>query len=227
MFKRTMIKLNNLLRKDNKGATLVEMVVCFLLLSIFMVSAAILISTISSIYYSIKGEIYSREVSDIVMEKLVSEIDGAEYFKAGDTTGGVNPKVSTDYSYIDLCDKTDTHVKLTAESGKLVIVYHEIKNPDNADDPNNREESKWYYDDEMYNGYKINSLKFYRGGTTDVVENASDYGISSNMSEYDTDTVLVTLELESNKNSVYYYSRYVKMYNMPDDYEWGNLSSNH
>jgi hypothetical protein len=226
MFRIKQRKFNNRFRKNNKGTTLIEVIVCFLLLSIFMVAASIFISTISSIYYSVKNEIYAREVSDIVLEKIESEIDGAEYFKPDDTTGGHNPTVATDYSSIDLCDKTDTHVKVMTESGKMVVLYYEIQNPDNANDPKNRVETKWSFDDNMYNGYTINSIKFYRGGITDSIEEASKYGVSSSMSEYSSNVVLVTMELKSSKNSVYYYSRCVKMYNVPDDYNWGNSSSN-
>ena len=94
-------------KKDNQGSTLVEMIVCFALLGIFMACAAALITSITSIYYTIKGEIYSREVSDIVMTKIVSEIDGAMYFEKLPTA---NPTISEDHKSIAFSDKTDTRV---------------------------------------------------------------------------------------------------------------------
>ena len=103
------------------------MIVCFALLGIFMAAAATFISTISSLYYEIKGETYARQVSDIVLEKIESEIDGAIY-KTGATTD--NPALTGSplkYSSITLYDKTDTQVKLVMENNELIIRYSAIR----------------------------------------------------------------------------------------------------
>ena len=200
-------------RRNDRGTTLVEMIVCFALLGIFMVSAAALISTVTSTYYRVRGEIYSREVSDIVLGKIASEIDGAKFFE---TDTDLNPKVSADNKSIDLCDKTDTYLNISRNNNdKLEIKYYAINGSVKKED--DREESYWYYDDSVYNGFKVTDLLFYRGKTDSLVaEVAETYGLSGvSMSVYNDDVVLVLLKMEHERYGVYYFYRFVKMYNSP------------
>ena len=204
--------------RDNHGTTLIEMIVCFAVLSIFMVCATMLISTITMLYYNIQGEIYSREVSDIVMEKMVSEIDGAEYSKSGLTDP---PIIENENTKITLCDKTDTKVSLyngtdvDADKG-LIVDYHEINYLESGvrNDELSRYGTKWFFDSSVYNGFKVKDIKFYSGGSTISAADSSKYGISS-MSGYDENVVLILMELEHGKYGTYKYHRYVKMYNVP------------
>ena len=209
-------RIFNRKRKDH-GATLIEMIVCFALLGIFMVCASALITSITSIYYSIRGEICSREVSDIVMEKIVSELDGAKYFDetvAGANSG--NPKISADHKSIDLFDKTDTRVILRKNNqNKLEIYYYPIEYEQGSTD--NRQETCWYFDDSVYNGFFVTDLKFYRGGDTIKEEISTEYGLGSiSMSDYGDNVVLVLLTMTSEKYGVYHYHRFVRMTNVKD-----------
>lgn len=209
-------RIFNRKRKDH-GATLIEMIVCFALLGIFMACASALITSITSIYYSIRGEIYSREVSDIVMEKIVSELDGAKYTK--ETEPGVdygNPKISADHKSIDLYDKTDTRVILRKNNkDKLEIYYYPIQyEPGSAD---NRNATNWYFDDSVYNGFFVADLAFYRGGDSITAEVSTEYGLGSiDMNDYGDNVVLVLLKMNSEKYGVYHYHRFVRMANVDD-----------
>ena len=64
------------LNKDT-GFTLVELIVCFALLGIFMVCAMLIISSVMGIYYHAKGVDTGRQVADMVATKVVGEIEGA------------------------------------------------------------------------------------------------------------------------------------------------------
>lgn len=211
----------NSVRVNNQGTTFVEMIVCFALLAIFLACAAALISNITMIYYNIKGEIYSREVSDIVMEKIVSEVDGAEYFRPTSTSVGTNPKVSTDHKSIDLFDKTDTSVSVSAKNNKLVIHYYPIVYKVNGadDDILSREATDWYFDDSVYNGFEISELSFYQGGATASSPSSNEakkYGLSGlDMSNYGSNIILVLLKMDSERYGEFYFYRFVKMYNIP------------
>ena len=63
----------------NAGTTLIEMIVCFALLAIFVTAAASIIASTTNLYYQVKGETYSGQVSDILLEKILEE-------KGSDTT---------------------------------------------------------------------------------------------------------------------------------------------
>ena len=65
--------------KENKGTTLVEMIVSFTLLAIFVSASVIVIANVTTLYYRVRGENYARQIGDIVTNKIASEVSGAEY----------------------------------------------------------------------------------------------------------------------------------------------------
>ena len=78
------MKNTNLLKRivrilNNKGTTLVEMIVCFILLGIYMTAARSIILLITNNYFVTTGETNAKQVMDIVMEKVSSEIEGSKY----------------------------------------------------------------------------------------------------------------------------------------------------
>ena len=201
-------------RKRDRGSTMIEMVVCFALLGIFMACAAGMISTVTSIHYEIKGELLSREVSDIVMEKLVSEIDGAKYYDSGSDD---NPTIKNDNSEMELTDKTDTRVILKESGGQLVVHYPAIEIDGSTDNPGGRKATDWKFDSNMYKGFQLTSLSFYKGGEDDP-DDLADYGLSSiSLKEYPPNVVLILMKMQYEDNrEEYCYYRFVKMYNIPD-----------
>ena len=70
----------------------------------------------------------------------------------------------------------------------------------------------------------MKDLMFFRGkmdvssfGSLDV-SIKEKYGIMGiDMNDYGTDVILVLVEMESPKYGKYYYHRFVRMYNVPDD----------
>ena len=109
------------------------MIVSFALLAIFLVAASAFIGTITNLFYNIKGETYSRQVSDILLQKLESEIDGSKYEKNSDNNlkilAGFDSDTEADVgNVIDLYDKTDTHVKIySVKAGEPDSQKDEIK----------------------------------------------------------------------------------------------------
>lgn len=220
---RLKVKLNRIV-SQHKGTTLIEVIVCFMLLSIFMVCASILISSITSMYYNIKGEIYSREVSDIMLQKITSELDGAEYFE---DSNDYNPSIK-DNNTINLCDKTDTYLNISAKDGNLVVHYYDILyKVNNKPDPNaSLSATDWEFDDSVLNGFELTDLKFYVNGDTISSDDIDKYGLSGvDLSQYDKNVVLVLMSLHSDKYEDYYYYKFVKMYDIPKDYAWPDSTS--
>lgn len=217
MIKRHKVQLNNY------GITMIEMIVSFALLAIFLVAASMFISSITSLYYSVKGETYARQVSDILMQKIESEIDGAK-FGNDEVNSKSNPKITvgkpTNQSVdegigdtIDLIDKTDTHIRIfrssnesNPTSGEIVVHYYPIGSSSAID---------WKFDDSVYNGYRVEELHFIRGDQLNSFSAASDYGLDTS-AQYGKDVVVVCLKLNSDKYSDFYSYRFIKMYNYKD-----------
>ncbi len=203
-------------KKRNSGTTLVEMIVSFALLSIFLASAAAIISLIANQYYHIKGETYSKQVADIVMQKVASEIAGAKYEKApeeGTAESKINPSVTSDFKRITLSDRTDTRLTLRAEDGKLLAEYEGFTDAEN--EANSRAATTWRFDDGVYNGYTISELYFVPGDQLDSfrasVSNASAYGFPEDLN-YGSDVYIVFMKLHSEKYEDYYVYRVIKAY---------------
>ena len=194
-------KLNK--KKNNKGMTLVEMIVCFALLSIFVTVSTLVISNVVTLYYRVRGESYARQVGDIVMKKVTSEITGAKFSSEGtDNPSVTDTPINTesmDGNAIDLVDNTDTRIRMYAEDGILKIYYYPI---DDESDPLNPVQTSaviWTFDKKMYNGYSLDNLEFKMAP-----------------SGYPNNVVMVKMKLSSGKYGKFDITRYVKMYNVPE-----------
>ena len=225
MIKKVHQKLNKVIL-DNRGTTLVEMLVCFVLLGIFLIAASMFITNIADLFYRMKGETYSRQVSDIILEKVASEIDGAEY---GDASIS-DPRIAADYSYIDVYDKTDTHVKVNFEKdesgkGEIKINYYPINRQETSE---NREGTVWTFDESVYYGFQIEDMKIVRADQlASLTETSSfklsDYGLTKPGADaYPSNVLVIFLHMKHPRYEEYYTYRFVKMYNVPDNYVWPN-----
>ncbi len=224
-------------QKKNKGSTLIELIVCFALLGIFMSAAAVVIANVTNVYYDVKGHTYGRQVADILMSKICGEIESA---KLSSTDSFEQPIIfqSPDDSIagsrsgfkIDLYDRTDTHLQIYAEDGALKIRYLEINPPkkDKADDEDYKkghfDETIWTFDEAVYMGYTIKSLRFVPANQgvagenkiENKLENAAGKAEAAG-NDYPGNVVGVYLTLESPRYGEFFYYRYVKMYNMSDE----------
>ena len=63
---------------NKSGATLVEMVVTFALLGLFLVVACQAVSYCAKVYYQVKGVSYGRQIASTLMDKIVGELEGAQ-----------------------------------------------------------------------------------------------------------------------------------------------------
>lgn len=233
---------------DNQGTTILEMVVCFALLGIFLVAAGAFISHVTMLYYNTKGEIAAREVSDIILEKVSSEIDGAETFEK---CGVLDPEITdakkpngtsvvykqngvdttTPVKSLDLYDKTDTHVNISynPEKDNIKIHYYEINSIDSTKD---KSKTDWYFDDSVYNGYVVKDLimipanKLSEVTSGDSGFSLANYGLTASDSSYPSNVMVILLHLKHPRYDDYYAYRFVKMYNLDENYNWDGNTSN-
>ena len=226
-------------RIENRGSTLVEMIVCFALIGIFMTASTVVITSVTSLYYDVKGETYARQVSDIVLRKIAGEIEGARVYASDPFSWPIiyrSPEgvVRGDRSgeTIELYDRTDTLVQLYAEDGLFKIRYLPI-NPDlNVSDPEHYDKTIWTFDEKMYQGFMVKSLRFVAadqsgaGAKAETYENTMDdaAGNSGTFRDYPVNVIGVYLTLESPQYGEFYSYRYMRMYNLNEqEAEQNNL----
>ena len=77
---------------NNDGLTLIELIVTFALLGLFMVAASKVISDTVNVYYSAKSIQTGMQVSSIISTKISGEIEGAlvEGVVEGDSTTSIS-----------------------------------------------------------------------------------------------------------------------------------------
>ena len=206
-------------KHNNTGMTLVEMVVSFALLSILVAASTVIISNVTALYYRVKGENYSRQISNIVITKVSSEIAGAKF---NQRNSAMSPKIHTkvdgadvDGTAIEIYDRTDTRVYIYAKDGILVLKYPKISDEEKPE--NNRVSNEWKYDQSIYNDFSIKELYFVQANTADNEELAAEYGLTGvDPTNYHDNVVAVYMTLTSPKYGEFKVYRYVKIYEAPE-----------
>ena len=216
-----------------RGTTLIEMVVSFALLGIFVAMSTVIISNVTGLYYRVRGENYARQVGDIVINKVSSEISGSIYEKRNYS---LNPKIDLDEEFtlvengvvntvetsgnsIVLYDRTDTGVRMYASDGILQIYYIPIE--DEITPENNRTGVIWKFDPQIYNGYKITRMVFAPANQTENQAYAAAFEMEEpEISDYDANVIAVYMSLESGKYGRFNICRYVRLYNASESAAW-------
>lgn len=168
-----------------RGATLVELIVTFSLLAIFMASAIAIITPSINIFQNMKYMSYAQSVGEILMEKVTGSICSATK----------NVVIASDKGSIQLEDGQSSPIYISKNSdGRLVIHYREIK----FEGEQTWEAVDWKYDDKAYQSFRIDKLEFEKtkfGNSVRVtLELTNDkYGLS-----YKTEKVVECYDLEGN-----------------------------
>ncbi len=206
---------NKIVFSSNAGTTLIEMLVCFMMLAIFLTAAFSVISHISKQYYQVKGETYGKQVSDILLLKIQSELEGAK-------SGADEILIDNDSSKVagnamTFYDRTNTLVELSVVDNYFQVKYFKVE--DSTDPSKNRNENIWKYDENVYNSFYIKDLKFIRADSLTEADKtlAKSYGANIGDGEYNNDIMLVLLDIDSHHYGEYKTFRFIKMYNVEEN----------
>ncbi len=197
----------NAIQPDNRGMTLVELIISFMLLSMFMVVATMVISATMNIYYQARSVSYGIQVSDIIHSKIASELSGAIN---GDITSDdfvdssgqkANGAMLIAENRIEFTDGTGSHVNLglVEINGKqyFAVHYYEVPSADGTGIV--YEAVDWTFDKAAYMGYFVKELKFSRP-----------------MGDYDYNVIKVELTITHPEYGDYTTTEYVECYNFDD-----------
>lgn len=186
----------------NRGTTLVEMVVVFALLSIFMVSVTQVISAGIMLFNNINFMGTNMEVSDMVLTKVGGVLESAN----GEMEA---PKITADAngnSKVSMYDRNRTKINLLVENKKLKIVYPTVES-DGSPTTNIGIDGErqalspyiWTFSEKSYHGYLIESLTIEEAGA-----------------EYPDNVYKITLVLGREGMGEYTSCKYVKCYSLPE-----------
>lgn len=193
--------------RKNAGTTMVELIVSFTLLSLFMVAATKVISNTISVYYQAKGIQTGMQVSNILMTKIVETVEGAlPNGTVGDEADAASMIISNSNQRIELIDGFGSHVYLTVDKDYLLLYYFpEISEGESGVDIL-KDGERWTFDKKAYMGYTVKELKF-----------------SVPKGEYPPNVIQVDLTLHSGKYGDYTSKRYIQCYNYNDAALYGKI----
>lgn len=160
-------------KKNNGGLTMVELIVSFVLLSIFVVSATMIIASTMNVYYAARGNAYGKQVTRILINKIAQELEGAVN---GDITSEdfvtesgapANGALIYGGEKIEFINSDGSHVKIekAAGSGGDYLNIHYFAIPNKVDAGNLYEAVDWTFDKKSYMGYTVKELRFSRPQT--------------------------------------------------------------
>lgn len=192
-------------RINNRGTTLVELIVSFALISLFMVAATKIISNVINVYYSAKSISNTIQVSDIIATKIKGEIEGAMttnlIHKDAEGNENVLPYAviisrdsnGNDNGRIEFYNHTGTQVYIEEKNGYFVMHYYAVND---AGDGHEIAAEDWMFDEKAYMGYQIKQLQFEQA-----------------LGEYEPNIIKMTCTLSSAKYGDYTNVEYIECYN--------------
>lgn len=214
-----MDKAARIKKLNNAGLTLVEMIVTFALLGLFMVAATRVISYTVNIYYAAKGINMGLEVSNMVTDKVAGMMSGMrndiemnldtlgttltadDSFDGSVTTTTDFPVMNQDNSAIYFVDESGCPVRIGLKNdpadsdGYLQITYFSEDN--SVPGVISYKAVPWYFAKENYMGY-----------------NVKDFTIEKAGADYPDNVFKLTCTVTSERFGDYTAERYIKCRNL-------------
>lgn len=239
-------RLQQLRRRANSGNTLIEMVVTFALLGLFMVAASQVIVSTMNVYYQVRSESSGIQISAMLMDKIRGELENAlvssqeSSFLIGADGKNLHGAVmiAEDGSLIDFTNVNGSHVTLGANTLKTIVNRGENTNPEadgngsaDAGTPVNPFDDGKKYLNEYY--YAVESVEIDDNDNEEVIElyKAVDWqfaldaymGYSIKKLTFtqlssDSNVIRIDLTIESDRYGEYSTTEYVALYNFKNIY---------
>ncbi len=180
---------------NNKGMTLVEMIATFALLGLFMVAATRVISYTVFIYSNAKGAAQGMQVSNMIANKIVGQIENANPANIPTVTEGGN------IDSISFTDGTGSNVVISVTpqlaDGAPIGDYINIHYEEVTEGTVKYEAVDWKFDSKAYMGYQVSGLNFSNPGD-----------------DYPDNVLTMTLAIKSDRYGEYVSTYYIKCINV-------------
>jgi type II secretory pathway pseudopilin PulG len=190
---KTKFKQNTL---NERGTTLVELIVTFALISIFAVGMMMVLSNAITVYTQM--ETYQRQiqVADTVLDKIEGELERAQVMGTSEEDVSICILNSNQVIFFD---PDQRKVSLDCENGGLHILY-EDKNQEGSS-------CVFAFEPEVYMGFEIKELSFSLNDTK----------------EYEKNIICVKITLCHDVYGTFETVRYVKCYNFTTEQDYSTI----
>lgn len=211
--------LKKILRRRG-GVTLVELVVTFALLTIFLTATCQIMASGIKVYHKIRAVGEARQAADTLMDKVCTMLEGAKATSPVTIGEGGSRITFTEKSGSSVCITTTRHWKEIKDTdpessnfrdpGKydssenyMVIYYYAVFDQSASDGvrKNKYQAVDWMFDPAFYMGYTVQSLTFKWADESGTV--------------YPKNVIQVELTLESPLYGEYTAEKFVQCYNLP------------
>lgn len=162
------------LRKDKSGVTLVELIVTFALIGLFMTAASFVLTSSIRLFTRMQSVSSAVTVSDVLLDKIAGEISAARQpnMNKDDVAfdhGGyyIWMGKDKDSEWITMWNRSGSPMAIYAEpDGALCLKYYETVRgsvgAETTDSTKTVPEMDWHFDKGVYMGYRITKLTFTR-----------------------------------------------------------------
>ena len=175
---------------NNRGITLVELVVTFALISLFTLATCQIAVRAIGVYQQFRAVQTGNQVAELLLEKIEGVLSGAQAVSSVGS-GQMALTIAEDGTAVELTDRDWNRVVVTAGAlpdRKRGLILHYGGNGDAGED--------WYFDSEAYQGYEV---------TTFSITQAGD--------GYPDNVLRVAMTLEQKNYGCFQTERYVDCYN--------------
>ena len=111
--------------KCRRGTTLVELIITFALIGLFVAGTCQMIAASVRTYHQIRGANQAHQVADTLMDKITGEIEGAQVGVPYDEdSDGITLHIFEAGDKIELYDRTGSHIYITVNEAKELLIYY-------------------------------------------------------------------------------------------------------
>lgn len=206
-------------KSNTAGTTMVELIVTFALMAIFMSAAVMVLTATMNFHFRVKSTVDASNVIEILLEKVCGEIAGADnnYKVIISNAKALEPQSkSTDGddrigTVITLVNRNSSPIRIQNDDGYLLIYYY----PERFGEAGPQYPSvEWKFDKNLYMNYKIIDMTF---------EQLKVKGTEESYRATNVIEVIITLK-NVRTGFVYTASRCVECYNYVEGWELeGNI----
>lgn len=166
-----MAGIKETVKEDNRGTTLVEMIVTFALVGIFLAAAVSVISSAVVMHSELTGAMYAQNVGELLLDKITGELaaaqpEGNRAMVIGDTSGAGG----TEGNGAAFHDREGNAVSCMVQEGLLVFHYQESVQVDEQGVVQISEAHDWMLDEKAYMGFRITDMQIQRLEDKNVLE---------------------------------------------------------
>ena len=160
-----------IIKGDNRGITLTEMIVTFALVAIFMASAVSVITSAVVTHSELTASMYAQSVSEILLDKVTGELAAANADTSNAMTIGTTGKVGgTEGNGVSFYDRDGRAVVCFVQNGLLKFHYQEVVKVLEGGEVFVEDAYDWGLDEKAYMGFRIEDMQIKRIDDKNVIE---------------------------------------------------------